>query len=220
MTDKLTIYNGALNILGERKLATVTEDREPRYQLDDIWDNDMIDRCLQMGQWNFAARSVQLEASPSITPSFGYQYGFDKPVDFKRTMMVCYDEYFDRPTTRYSDESQWLFSDVEVIYMKYVSNDSSFGGDFSLWPPNFTEFVEHYLAYKVSPRITGLDMREINASGMTTMEAKFERALMKAKSTDAMESPAKFAPKGGWASSRQGFRSGTSDRGKRSQLIG
>ena len=58
MTDKLSIYNGALNILGERKLASETENREPRYQLDDIWDNDMVDRCLQMGQWNFAARSV------------------------------------------------------------------------------------------------------------------------------------------------------------------
>jgi hypothetical protein len=219
MTDKLSIYNGALNILGERKLASETENREPRYQLDDIWDNDMVDRCLQMGQWNFAARSVQLEASPSVTPSFGYQYGFDKPpTDFIRTMMVCYDEYFDRPITRYSDEGQWIFADVEVIYLKYVSNDSQFGGDFSLWPPNFTEFVEHYLAYKVQPRLTGLDYREINSTGMSTMEAKFERSLLKAKSTDAMEGPAKFAPKGGWANSRGGYRSG--DRGKRGQLIG
>jgi hypothetical protein len=215
MTDKLSIYNGALNILGERKLASVTENREPRYQLDDVWDNSMIDRCLQMGQWNFAARSVELEASPSITPSFGYQFGFDKPpLDFIRTMAVCYDEYFSRPITRYSDEGQWIFADVEIIYLKYVSNDEQFGGDFSLWPANFTEFVEHYLAYKVAPRIAGLDFKE------RTMEAKFERALLKAKSTDAMESPAKFAPKGGWADSRQGFRSGRSDRGNRSRLIG
>jgi hypothetical protein len=215
MTDKLSIYNGALNILGERKLADLDENREPKYQLDDVWDNDMINRCLQMGQWNFAARSVQLEASPSITPSFGYQYGFDKPpADFIRTMMVCYDEYFAMPITRYSDEGQWIFCDSELIYLKYVSNDSQFGGDFSLWPPNFTEFVEHYLAYKVAPRIAGLDMKE------RTMEAKFERALLKAKSSDAMESPAKFAPKGGWSSSRQGFRSGRNDRGNRGRLIG
>lgn len=215
MTDKLSIYNGALNILGERKLADLNENREPKYQLDDVWDNDMIDRCLQMGQWNFAARSVELAASPSVTPGFGYQYGFDKPpADFIRTMMVCYDEYFDRPITRYSDEGNWIFADVELLYLKYVSNDGQFGGDFSLWPANFTEFVEHYLAYKVAPRLAGLDFKE------RTMEAKFERALLKAKSTDAMESPAKFAPKGGWANSRQGYRSGTSDRGKRGQLIG
>jgi hypothetical protein len=215
MTDQLSIYNGALNILGERKLADLTENREPRHQLDDVWDNDMRLRCLQMGQWNFAARSVQLEASPSVTPSFGYQFGFDKPpADFVRTMMVCYDEYFNLPITRYSDEGQWIFCDTEIIYLKYVSIDPQFGLDYSLWPANFTEFVEHYLAYKVAPRLTGLDMKE------RTMEAKFERALLKAKSTDAMESPAKFAPKGGWAQSRAGFRGGRSDRGSRSRLIG
>jgi len=215
MTDKLSIYNGALNILGERKLVDLDENREPKYQLDNVWDNDMIKRCLQMGQWNFAARSVQLEASPSVTPSFGYQYGFDKPpTDFMRTMMVCYDEYFNNPITQYSDEGQWIFCDSELIYLKYVSDDDQFGGDFSLWPANFTEFVEHYLAYKVAPRLTGLDMDD------RTMESKFERTLLKAKSTDAMEAPAKFAPKGGWANSRQGWRSGRSDRGKRNQLIG
>ena len=215
MTDKLSIYNGALVILGERPLATETENRPPRYMLDEIWDNDMIDRCLQMGQWNFAARSVQLDASSTVTPTFGYQFAFEKPAtDFKRTMMVCYDEYFVRPITRYSDEGQYLYCDTEIIYVKYVSNDIQYGGDFSLWPPNFTEFVEYYLAFKVAPRVAGMDMQE------RTMEAKFERALLKAKSTDAMESPAKFAPTGGWTRSRQGFRSGHVDRGNRSQLIG
>ena len=215
MTDQLSIYNGALSICGERKLDDLTENLPYRYDLDEIWDNDMILRCLQMGQWNFAARSVELAASPSVTPSFGYQFAFDKPpADFVRTMMVCYDEYFNQPITRYSDEGQWIFADVELIYFKYVSSDSQYGTDFSLWPANFTEFVEHYMAYKVAPRLVGLDLKE------RTMEAKFERSLLKAKGTDAMESPAKFAPKGGWSQSRQGFRSGTTDRGNRSRLIG
>lgn len=215
MTDKLSIYNGALSVLGEVKLASLTENVPHRLKLDDVWDNDMIDRALQMGQWNFAARSVELTASPSVTPSFGYQFAFDKPTaDFQRTMMVCYDEYFNHPITRYSDEGQWIFCDTEVIYFRYVSNDSQFGGDYSLWPPNFTEFVEHYMAYKVAPRLVGIDI------GERVIEQKFERALMKAKATDAMESPAKFAPKGGWSSSRSGHSSGANDRGNRSQLIG
>lgn len=215
MTDKLSIYNGALSNCGERKLVDLDENLNYRHDLDEIWDNDMIFRCLQMGQWNFAARSVQLEASPEVTPSFGYQFAFDKPpADFVRTMMVCYDEYFDQPITRYSDEGQWIYCDSELIYLKYVSKDDLYGADFSLWPANFTEFVEHYMAYKVAPRLVGLDINE------RTMEAKYERALLKAASTDAMESPAKFAPKGGWAKSRQGFRSGANDRGHRSRLLG
>lgn len=213
-TSKLQLYNGALSILGERKLADVTENREPRYKLDDIWDNDLIDRMLQMGQWNFAARTVELAASPSITPSFGYQYGFDKPIDFRRTMQVAYDEYFNVPITRYSDEAGWWFCDAEQIYVQYVSNDSQFGSDFSLWPPNFTECVEHYMAYKVAPRLTGLSFNE------TELERKYKTTLLEAKAVDAMESPAQFAPKGGWTRSRQGFRSGAGDRGSKSQLIG
>ena len=60
MTDKLSIYNGALSILGERRLASLTENREPRYKLDDVWDNNFVRRLLQMGQWQFAQRTVQL----------------------------------------------------------------------------------------------------------------------------------------------------------------
>lgn len=214
MADQLSIYNGALTILGERKLGTLTENRPPRHKLDDIWDNEMIDRVLQHGQWKFAARSVELQASPSITPGFGYQFGFDKPSDFIRTMQIAYDELFQQPVTRYSDESKFIFTDTETIFYQYVSNDVQFGGDISLWQPNFVEYVEHYMAYKVAPRLSGLDFSD------TDLQGKMKFQLSEAKATDAMEAPARFAPRGGWAASRQGFRSGEGDRGNRSQLIG
>ena len=214
MTDKLSLYNGALNILGERKLADLTENREPRYKLDDIWDNNLRERVLQHGQWNFAARAVQLEFSPSTTPSFGYQFAFDKPTDFIRTMMVCYDEYFNIPITRYSDEASWWFCDADAIFVKYVSKDTQWGFDYTLWPGNFVEYVEHYLAMKVAPRLTGIDLSNNEMKRIT------EHALLLAKSTDARESAAKFPPKGGWANSRRGFRRGSEERGNRSQLIG
>jgi len=212
MTDKLSIYNGSLNILGERKLATVTDNVESRKKLDDIWDNDLIDRVLQHGQWNFATRTAALEYSPSITPSFGYGFAFDKPSDHIRTVGVANDEYFKIPLTQYADEASWWFADIEIIFVRYVSNDSEYGADYSLWPANFTEYVEHYLAYKVAPRLTGLDYSD------KVLFAKMKRALTEAKATDAMESPVKFPPKGNWASSRQGF--GTGERGNRNQLIG
>ncbi len=212
MTDKLSLYNGALNIIGERKLNSLTENRESRYKLDDIFDNDMIDRVLEMGQWNFAGRSVQLFASTTITPTFGYQFAFEKPLDFIRTMRVAHDEYFKQPLTQYNEEAKVWFADLEEIFVQYVSNDVQFGNDFSLWPLNFTEMVEHYLAYKVAPRLTGLDFDS------DTLLAKWKMMLREAKAVDAMEQPARWPPKGAWASSRQGFRQG--ERGKRTQLIG
>lgn len=211
--SKLSIYNGALTILGERKV-TLTENREPRYKLDDVWDNDFVDRVLEMGLWKFAKRVVELESSPSVTPSFGFQYAFDHPTDFIRTIALADDEYFDHPLTRYENEASWWFADVDKIYVAYVSNDSQWGNDFSLWPGTFTKMVEHYMAMEVAPRLTGIKISD------EVLEKKFERWKRKAKATDAMEAPAKFPPKGGWARSRQGFRSGQSDRGNRSQLIG
>ena len=214
MTDRLSIYNGALSILGERKLANLTENRTPRYKLDDVYDNDFRERVLQHGLWNFAARSVKLTADPDVTPSFGYAFAFNKPDDFVRTMQVAFDEYFNRPITRYTDESKWIYTDAQVIYYQYVSKDSQYGLDFSLWPENFTEYTEHYLAYKAAPRLIGLDII------VKELKDDMRDTLTEAKASDAMESPAKFAPKGGWARSRQGFRSGSEERGSRSQLIG
>ena len=98
--SQLSLYNGALTILGERKLSSLTENRETQYKLTDIWDNDAVNRCLQMGQWNFAMRAVQLDASPSVTPSFGYQYAFDKPTDYIRLSGLCTDEYYKNPPGR------------------------------------------------------------------------------------------------------------------------
>lgn len=212
MTSQLLLYNGALTVLGERKLASLTENREPRHKLDDVWANDFIDRVLQMGQWKFAKRTVELTASTSITPSFGYQFAFDKPADFVRTMGIASDEYFQQPLTQYDNEGAWMFADIEVIYYRYVSNDTQFGGDFSLWPPNFTEMAEHYLAYKAGPRIIGIEVDE------DALEKGWKKWKTAAKATDAMESPTRFPPKGNWASSRQGFSSG--ERGNRNQLIG
>lgn len=212
MTDKLSIYNGALTVIGERKLASLTENRESRKKLDDVFDNDLINRVLQMGQWNFASRSTEMQFSPSVTPSFGYQFAFDKPLDFVRTMRVTHDEYFRQPLIRYVDEAAFWFADLEIIYVQYVSNDVAYGSDFSLWPFNFTEQVEHYMAYKVAPRLTGLDLDS------DALLAKWKLWLREAKATDAMESPVQFPPKGAWARSRQGFRSG--ERGKNNQLIG
>ncbi len=212
MPSKLSIYNGTLNVLGERNLASLTENREPRYKLDDIYDNDMIDRVLQHGQWKFAKRTTELQASTSITPAFGYQFAFELPTDFIRTLAVASDAFFIQPLTQYDKEGSTIFCEIETLYLMYVSNDGQYGNDLSLWPGNFTEYVEHYMARKVAPTLTGLDYSD------TALKKQVMDALSEAKATDAMEGPTKFPPKGNWASSRQGFATG--ERGNRNQLIG
>ena len=79
--DKLALYNGSLALLGARKLASLTENQLSRRELDGVFSRGGIRTCLQLGQFNFAIRTVQLDYSPSVEPPFGYTHAFDKPTD-------------------------------------------------------------------------------------------------------------------------------------------
>ena len=105
MTDRLSIYNGALMLAGERFLASLTEEREPRRLLDHVWDTGGLKACLEMGQWAFAMRTTQVDYDTSVEPGFGYHRAFVKPDDWVLTSAVCEDEFFRSPLLRYWDEA-------------------------------------------------------------------------------------------------------------------
>ncbi|HET99682.1 MAG TPA: hypothetical protein ENH89_04810, partial [Aurantimonas coralicida] len=66
-TDQLALYNIALAAVGERSIASLTEGREPRRLLDEIWNRGAgaIEYFLEQGYWNFAIRTVQIDRSTS-----------------------------------------------------------------------------------------------------------------------------------------------------------
>ena len=213
MTTQLELYNGALLELGERRLVALTDETEARRALDDVWNGGSVkDYLLQQGHWNFAMRTVELTFSPSITPGFGYQYAFDKPDDWVRTSGISSDEYFNTPLNAYYDEQAYWFCDYETIYVRYISNDSDFGYDMTRWPPSFVRWIEVYLASRIATRVTG------STSIRDDLYRLQSRMLTEAKSHDAMNDPAGFAPSGSWVRSRAG--SGSSERGNRRSLIG
>ena len=207
MPTKLSLYQGALRLLGERKLSGLSENREARHLLDDVWDDGAVDDCLQAGQWKFAMRTRMLDYSPSVQPDFGYQRAFDKPTDLIRIAAVCCDEYFNVPLVNYSDEAGYWFSDLDTIYVKYVSNDASYGGDYSLWPPNFTKFVQAYMANEI---VTGLTNAQAKKED-TRREAA--ETLAASLATDAQAGPPEFAPRGSWVLARGNRFSRNNGRG-------
>src|SRR5262245_45959082 len=75
MASKLGVYNSTFLHLGERSIAGLTEDAEPKRDLDEIW-NDGILYCLQQGLWNFAKRTIEGSVVASISPPFGEQFAF------------------------------------------------------------------------------------------------------------------------------------------------
>jgi hypothetical protein len=213
MTTKLSLYQGACALLGTRKLASLTENQLSRRELDGVFSRGGITTCLQMGQWNFAMRGIQLDYTPSIEPEFGYRRAFDKPTDWVRTCGLSSDEYFREPLLDVVDEAGHWFAELDTIYVRYVSNDTEYGMDYSLWPENFARVIEHYFAKETCIRLTQSQTRK------TELDRDFDRCLLKAKSTDAMDEAASFPPEGSWTRARRGNNS-RRDRGVRGRLIG
>jgi hypothetical protein len=196
VASKLGIYNAALLILGERKLSSLSEAREPRRALDDAYD-DGVGYCLERGFWNFAMRAIQADSSASVTPTFGYNYAFAKPSDFVRLHSFGGTETFDPPLMTVVDEPNYWYANVDPLFVRYVSNDTAYGLDLSLWSETFSDYVANRLAVKTCKRITGKA-----PDGDMKLDEKKARAV--ALSKDAMDEPPGFPPRGSWVNSRLG----------------
>lgn len=198
-TNQFKLYNEALDILGNRRLATITDNNEARRELDEIWDRGALDFCLEQGLWNFALRTTRATFSPSITPPFGYTFAFSRPDDYIRLSMLSSDERFTEPYLQYTDEAGFWFCDLDTLYIQYVSNDETgYGADYSMWPESFTRFVAAYLAKHARERLAKGGISE------DRVKAIYKEALTDARSKDAMEDPTKFPPIGRWARARRG----------------
>ena len=219
MATQLSLYNAALVLLGERKLASLTENREPRRVLDAVWDlkgdgtSSFVNFVLEAGQWKFALKTVKLQVSVDVVPAFGYKYAFKQPVDYVRIVAISLDEYVSLPVNEYQAEGLHWFLDQEDVYMTYVSNSApACGTGLAEWPPHFTQYAEALLASKICTRLTG------DSQMWKDLVALSARYLSKAESIDAMAGPTKFLPPGAWVQSRSS--GGRRDNGSRSRLTG
>ena len=218
-TTRLQLYNAALRLCGERKLASLTEDREPRHLLDDVWDDGWVDDCLEAGLWKFAMRTQRLDYETSVTPQFGYRRAFLKPSDWIRPNAICSDEYFDNPLLRYQQEGDYIFADLDEIFIRFVSNHTDYGGDLSNWSGAFADYAAAYGASKIIPKLSS-DKDRLQ-SILAPRRGILDRALQTARSLDAMIENTRFPPPGTWVRAR-GRRGGGpfGDGGQTGSLIG
>jgi len=201
LTSKLALYNDALLHISEERLASLTESRAPRRALDDAYDTTLR-YCLEAGFWNFAMRAVQADSSASVTPTFGYSFAFTKPDDIIRTLSMSSEATMKSPLLDIVDEPNYWYANVDPLYVKYVSSDTAYGLDLSIWPETFADYVAKRLAVKICKRVTGKDPDE------SLLRAE-NRARADARSKDAMNEPPGFMPRGTWAMSRGGGGSGS-----------
>lgn len=216
-TSKLTLYKGALRILGQASITALTDAVENRRLLDEAYDENAIGFTLEQGNWNFAIRTIEINYDTSVSdPGFSFSRAFSKPSDWKKTVRLASDEYFTNPMTHreFNDEQQYWWADIDTIYVQYVSDDSSYGSDLSVWTQAFVNYFEAYLASQIVHRVfqSEADVKKVFALAQNALEI--------AKSNDAWNEGAKFHAPGGWASARRGRGGGHRDRGSRSNLTG
>lgn len=198
MATKLALYNAVLSEIGDDTIASLTANSGARRVIDTVYD-DVLAECLRDGQWNFALRTVKLDADTGITPAFGYTYVFAKPDDWVRTVGLSASEDFVPPLTRYMDEAGNILADVDPIYFRFVSDGESYGGDLTAWPADYRRFVELSIAGRVVERITQ------NASKGEIIRRDLKEAKRKALSRDAMDDAGpRFRPPGSWTTARRG----------------
>ena len=215
----MKIYNGALLLVGDRQLASLSENLEPRILLDLVWNDGGVRFCLEQAQWHFAMRASRLDYNPSIDPDWGFQRVFDKPTDWVLTSGVWSDDYMRSPLVNYADEVGFWFADVDEIFVRYVSDDATFGMDFAKWPASFTDYVKAYFASRIVRRLPGGRERAEDITHPKT--GVLARALVIAKNKSAMTRPVTFPSRGTWAAARhRGANRSFRDGGNTNQLIG
>jgi hypothetical protein len=200
MTTQLSLYNGALRLLKERHLTSAEvsgNSREAARVLNAVWDDGAVRACLEAAQWKFATRTAMLEASPSVEPDFGLEFGFEKPEDLVRVTGVWADDTMRQPYRTYRYEGGIFFASLEVIFVSYVSEDNAYGNDMSLWPESFKQFVHAWLAAQVAGPLTETGEKMLGLC---------EKLKADAGALDAMSDPSKDLPIGYWANARTGGR--------------
>lgn len=165
---KLKLYNEALLLVGERSLSGLTEEVESRFKLDEAYDADAIEYCLEQVQPAFARRTVLLD-SPTSGTSYTNLHAF--PSDYVSFLELHRDIGLDQPIDRYVVNGNSIETDQSEVYLRYISDTDK--EDFDQWDVTFGKVVSAYLALEISPRLTK-DQRK-------ALQEKFDDRVARAK---------------------------------------
>lgn len=181
--DKLGLYNDACRIAGAERLASLTEAREARYKLDEIFDLGAIDYCLKIAMPAFARKTAELTNSgASTSPEFAATHTL--PSDFLTHLprqdglpSLYSDATLDTPVGRMLRDGDVLYSDHATVYLRYVfSNDT-----YSTWEPEFVRLFTAYLGMELAERIA--------PHRYTSAKEKFDALAEEARSLAGLQEP-------------------------------
>jgi len=185
MATKLSLFNGALQLLGERRLLTDTDDVSTRYDLDALYDTDAVDYCLEIVKPRYATLLIMLTGGAPAGDT-GYTFSAPLPADFVAmfslidgTPAIYRDDLEQSPITRLIRESTNLLTDVEFPFIRYLIAHTD--PQLVDMPPSFAKVVSAYmareLAWKYDP-----DAEEM-------IQTKLEQRIEVSKAVEATNQP-------------------------------
>ena len=157
-TTKLAIYKKAIRSIKQTPIGALTDDVQVRHRCDDEYDG-VLAWLLEQAFWRTAMRSAQITQNEAIDPAFAFDYAHDLPSDFVRRETISASEFLDPPLDEqiggpgYLIEGGYIWANVTPLYMRYVSNDASYGYDLTLWTDGMAEAAGLQLGSRIAPYV-------------------------------------------------------------------
>lgn len=196
---EVSICNYALRLVGGDRITVLDSTTTNGARCDDLFDF-LRDDLLRCHHWNFATRMAQLTVAGD-TPTFEYDFAYTLPSDWLRTISVHDNDAasgnLDFLEMDLGDGTRVLATSADQCYIKYVAQIT-----------DVTQFsADFVMAFQLS---LARDLAVVVANSNTledTLAARATKALIRAKSADALGNPAPRRPAGSWATSRQSWPS-------------
>lgn len=200
-TTKLQLYIRACIKMEQTPISALTDAVEVRRRLDDHYE-DTLDWLMEQAFWRCGMRTVEITENTGVAPAFAYEYAHDLPTDFVKRFVVSASEFLDPPLddqshgNSYLIEGGYIWANVTPIYMRYMSNDSSYGKDLTKWTEGMANAFSSELAARAAPFVTGSKETSAELHEMAMLQAA------KAATFDAMQQTTQTTREGRWTKNR------------------
>jgi len=143
-----TIFNGALDILGERPIADLVAQRpETRWLLRNY--SPYVQTALRQDVWNFAVELHEL--NQTTPPAFRWKYAYDLPNGWLRVLPLTYNGYPEGRPILHAVLSNKLLTDQDNPTKAMLIMDRQNPGE---WDPLFANLVIARLAHGLAHTLT------------------------------------------------------------------
>lgn len=189
MASIVGICNSALIKLGASTIMSLTEGSKNANLANEQFDK-LRDELLRSHNWNFATARAKL-AQLSDAPAFEFDYGYQLPADWLRTVSV-HDNDAGLGAVVYKIEGRVLLSGASDIYLRYIRRITD--------PNDMDAAFRETMAWKLATDLA-LPITQ-SSTAMSEMREGYRTALIKARGVDAFEDFPESMPESDWVTGR------------------